>query len=129
MSKPTVAVIGASNDRGKYGNKSIRAHLSQGYEVFPIHPTENTIEGLAAYSTIAEIPVKRVDRVTVYVRPEIGIGLLEQIRDKQPSEVWFNPGSESTELVAAAEELGLNPIQACSIVDIGVSPAEFPDDR
>ena len=38
MSQPTVAIIGASTDRSKFGNKSVRAHLQQGYEVFPVNP-------------------------------------------------------------------------------------------
>lgn len=128
MDKPTVAVIGASKDRAKFGNKSVRAHARQGYEVFPIHPSEKTIEGFEAYSGIADVPVDRLDRVSVYVRPEIGITLLDAIREKQPREVWFNPGSESPELIDKATSLGLNVIQACSIVDVGMSPAELPSD-
>jgi uncharacterized protein len=126
--KPTVAVIGASRDRRKYGNKSVRAHLRQGYEVFPVNPHAESVEGLAAYASLAEVPVERLDRVTVYVPPEVGIGLLEAIRDKHPAEVWLNPGSASGALLWRAEELGLPVIQACSIVDLGVSPGMFGDE-
>lgn len=127
MAKPTVAIIGASTDRQKYGNKSVRAYLKQGYEVFPVHPRENSIEGITAYPSLAEVPVSHLDRISVYVPPEIGISLLEQIRDRGASEVWFNPGSESAELLERANELGLNIIQACSIIDIGESPDAHPE--
>ncbi len=127
MSKLTVAIIGASADRQKYGNKSVRAHLKQGYEVFPVHPTESNIEGLSAYTNLAEIPKVHLNRISVYVPPHIGIGLLEEIRDGGADEVWFNPGSESPELLQRASELGLNIIQACSIIDIGESPSAHPD--
>jgi len=127
MPKQTVAIIGASADRQKYGNKSVRAHLKQGYDVFPVHPTEKRIEGLIAYSSLAELPEVHLNRISVYVPPQIGIGLLEEIKAKGADEVWFNPGSESPELLQRASELGLNIIQACSIVDIGESPSAHPD--
>ena len=53
----TVAVIGAHNDRSRFGNKAVRAFLQQGFQVFPINPNETVIEGLEAYKTIAEVPV------------------------------------------------------------------------
>ncbi|HCO22440.1 CoA-binding protein [Gimesia maris] len=127
MSKQTVAIIGASADRQKYGNKSVRAHLKQGYEVFPIHPTETSIEGLTVYPSLSEVPVAHLDRISVYVPPQIGISLLEEIQAKGADEVWFNPGSESPELLRRASELGLDIIRACSIVDIGESPSAHPD--
>ncbi len=127
MSKPTVAIIGASADRQKYGNKSVRTHLKQGYEVFPIHPRESSIEGLTAYPSLEEVPARQLDRISVYVPPEVGITLLEQIQNREANEVWLNPGSESPELLKRASELGLNVIQACSIIDIGETPSEFSE--
>ena len=60
----TVAIIGASNDRSKYGNKSVRAHLGHGYQVFPVNPREAQIEGLLAYKSITDVPV-RPERISV----------------------------------------------------------------
>lgn len=125
MSRPTVAVVGASRDRFKFGNKSVRAHLRAGYEVYPVNPYTDEIEGLRAYATVAEVPVERLDRVTLYVPPEIGVTLLDDVAAKHPGEVWINPGSESDELLAQAAALDLPVVQACSIVDLGMSPAEF----
>ena len=125
--KPTVAVLGASQNREKYGNKSVRAHLQQGYDVFPVNPKAETIEGLACYPSLADVPVAQLDRVSIYLPPGIGITMLEEIQAKNPKEVWLNPGSESAELLQRAEELGLETIQACSIVDVGLSPAMRPD--
>ena len=125
MSKPTVAILGASRDRTKFGNKSVRAHLQQGFEVFPVNPQGGTIEGLPAYPDLASVPAGPLDRVSVYLPPEIGIRLLEEIKARNPSEVWLNPGSDSPALIARAEALGLNIIRACSIVDVGMSPSEL----
>ncbi len=125
MSKPTVAVLGASADRNKYGNKAVRAYREQGYDVYPINPNVTEIEGLKAYSALDEVPVEMLDRISVYLPPTIGISLLQEIQDAGAEEVWLNPGSESPELLARAEELGLDVIQACSIVDIGAQPSAY----
>jgi predicted CoA-binding protein len=131
VQKPTVAILGASADRAKFGNKSVRAHAKAGYDVYPINPSGGTIEGLPVYRSLADVPAERLDRVSVYLRPEVGIKLLEEMRAKAPaasgSEIWFNPGSESPALLARAQELGLNFVAACSIVELGLSPYQFPD--
>ncbi len=127
MSKPTVAILGASADRKKFGNKSVRAHLAQGYDVYPINPKEAEIEGLKAYKSLAEVPVEQLDRISVYLPHEVGFHLLPEIRAASAKEVWFNPGSESDLLIDKAYALGLEPIIACSIVDIGDTPAHYTD--
>jgi uncharacterized protein len=129
--KPTVAILGASADRAKFGNKSVRAHLRAGYDVYPINPSGGEIEGLPVYRSLAELPVERIDRISVYLRPEIGLAILDEMAAKAPeksgTEVWFNPGSASPALLTRARELGLNVVPACSIVDLGLSPSQFPD--
>lgn len=118
-----VLIIGASNNRSKYGNKAVRAHLRQGHTVLPVNPNEIEVEGLTAYPNVSSAPGP-IDRALFYVPPEVGITLLEDLaRRGDVSEVWLNPGSESPALVSKAGSLGLDPIQACSIVAIG----EFPD--
>ena len=120
----TVAIIGASNDRSKFGNKSLRAHLQQGYTVFPVHPKESQIEGIAAFKSISDVPI-RPDRVSIYLPPPLVKKILPDIAAKGCDELWLNPGTESDEVLAEANRLGLNVIQACSIVDLGVSPARL----
>jgi predicted CoA-binding protein len=122
--KRVVAVIGASADRRKFGNKAVRAFLSQGYDVRPVNPAVNEVEGLTTYQSVTQIP-GAIDLVTMYVPPEIGETLLEGIASKQPGELWINPGADSPRLIARAEALGLRPIVACSILGIGEAPAAF----
>lgn len=123
--RPTVAVIGASNNRAKYGNKAVRAYRTRGYRVFPINPRETTIEGLPAHASIGDVP-GRIDRATVYLPPQILLRVLPEIAKKGVGELYLNPGADTDEVVREARSLGLDPILACSIVAIGLSPAQFP---
>jgi predicted CoA-binding protein len=126
MGKRTVAILGASADRGKFGNKSVRAHAQAGYEVFPVNPKGGQIEGLTVYRTLAEVPAEQLSRISVYLPPTVGLAALEEIAAKPSDEVWFNPGSESADILSRARKLGINAIADCSIVDLGVSPSQFP---
>jgi uncharacterized protein len=120
----TVAIIGASSDRRKFGNKAVRAFHEQGYTVWPVNPSETVIEGLTVYKRIADLPA-RPQRVSVYLRPAVLLKVLPEIAAQGCDELWLNPGTESPEVLAEVERLGLNVIQACSIVGIGVSPARL----
>lgn len=120
----TVAIIGASNNRSKFGNKSVRAHQDEGWKVFPVNTKVNEIESLKVYKSILDI-TEKIDRVSVYLHPAIGMKVIDDIAKVKASEVFFNPGSEDDELVDKAKELGISPILACSIVNIGRSPSEY----
>lgn len=119
----TVAVLGASADRNKYGNKAVRAFRQQGYKVFPINPKEEQIEGLRAFKTVSQLP-SRPNKISVYLPPQVLLNLLPDIAAKGCDELWLNPGTESDAVVEEAERLGLNVIQACSILALGVSPEQ-----
>lgn len=121
---PTVAIIGASSDRSKWGNRSVRAFQKQGYQVWPVNPNEASVEGLACYPSILDVP-ERPEKVSVYVRPTVLLQLLPDIAAKGCDELWLNPGTESDAVLAEAERLKLNVIQACSIIGIGVSPGSL----
>src|SRR5882757_5581697 len=117
---PAVAVIGASPDPTKFGNKALRAYRRMGYEVYPIHPKAAEIEGEKAYASLDAVPRLDFERVSFYVPPAVGLGLIEQVTRKKVDEVWLNPGAESPELEARGRELGLNVIVGCSILAVGV---------
>jgi predicted CoA-binding protein len=122
--RKTVAVVGASADRGKFGNKAVRAFDAQGWRVAPIHPTADAIEGHRAYPTVVDVP-GAIDMATVYVPPHVGLTLLAGFARKGIPEIWVNPGAESAALLAEAERLGLHVIAACSIIGIGESPGRY----
>ena len=119
----TVAVVGASNHREKFGNKALRAFRDEGYTVVPINPHESEVEGIAAYRSVLDVPGP-IDMATVYVQPEVAYRLLDEFERKQIPEIWVNPGAESDELLTEARRRKLNVIAACSIIGIGKSPSK-----
>jgi uncharacterized protein len=116
-----VAIVGASSDRAKFGNKAVRAFARQGYTVVPIHPRETEVEGWKAYKSVLDVP-EAIDVASFYVAPALGEKVIDEIAKKGIAEVWLNPGADSPELVAKARALGLTPIVACSIVGVGENP-------
>lgn len=123
-----VAVIGASQDRAKFGNKAVRAFRQAGHDVVPINPryagiTER-IEELPTYASVVDVP-GHVDVATLYVHPAVGEQVLDEIAAKGIRELWVNPGAESDSLLRRAEALGLDARLQCSILAIDESPALY----
>jgi hypothetical protein len=125
MTKPTIAVIGASPDRQKFGNRCVRAYAAVGYDVYPVHPRAASIEGHTAFSSLANVPLEQLDRVSLYLPPDLALQVLPELKHKTIGEVWLNPGVDSPEVVSRARELGLPVVVGCSIIDVGVNPHQL----
>jgi predicted CoA-binding protein len=117
----TVAVIGASSNRAKFGNRALRAFERQGYKVLAINPNEAEVEGHKTYKSVLDVP-ETIDMATVYVPGHIGVTIMDDLAKKGVPEIWINPGADEDAVLARAKALGLNVIVACSIMSIGESP-------
>ena len=120
----TVAVVGASSSRAKFGNKALRAFLAEGYRVVAINPNEREVEGLTTYASVLDVPGP-IDMATVYVQPEVTLRLLDEFERKGIAEIWVNPGAEDDAVMAEARRRKMNVLFACSIIGIGRSPSDF----
>ena len=121
MPQKVVAVIGASSNRRKFGNRALRAYIQQGFTVLAINPNEAEVEGLKTYASVLDVPGP-IDMATFYVPPDVGEKVIDEVAKKGITEVWLNPGAESDALVERARALNIRPIQACSIMAIGEDP-------
>lgn len=117
----SIAVLGASADRSKFGNKAVRAFQSLGWKVYPVNPKGGSIEGLPAFASVKDLP-ETPNLISVYLPPPVTLKLLPDIAARGCDELWLNPGAESPELVHEATRLGLRVTCACSIVAHGLSP-------
>lgn len=120
----TVAVVGASSNRAKFGNKALRAFRAQGFRALPINPNETEVEGLKTYASVMDVP-ESIDMATVYVQPDVTLRLLDEFQRKGIPEIWVNPGAEDDAVMMEARRRQMNVFFACSIIGIGRSPSEF----
>ncbi len=119
-----VAVVGASRDRHKFGNKALRAFRDAGHTVIPIHPSAPEVEGIRAYASVLDVPGP-IDMATVYVPAATALRLLDELERKQIPEIWLNPGADDDDVLAEARRRHLNVIAACSIMGVGRRPGDY----
>lgn len=114
------AVMGASSNREKYGNKVLRCYLQHGKEVFPINPRAEEIEGLKAYPTLADLP-KRVRAISVITPPKVTEAVVQEAIGAGVKHIWMQPGADSPEAIRAAEAAGIEVIAGgpCLLVVLG----------
>lgn len=101
------AVVGASTDRTKYGNKVLRCYQQAGKApVYPVHPREREIEGLAAYPSLTALP-ERPRAVSIITPPKITEAVVEECATLGIRHLWMQPGAESPRAIERCRELGL----------------------
>ena len=113
-----IALIGASNNSSKFGNRIYLNLRAKGYNIIPINPKEKKIEGDKAYASI-DMMNNLPDIINFVVPPQITIKITQKAIDLGITHLWFQPGSESDELVELLRE---NPdikylINSCIMVE------------
>lgn len=117
MKKHTV-VIGASPNPDRYSYKATVSLLNYGHKVYPIGLRSGSINSV---SIITERPeIQNVDTVTMYVGPQNQLGWEDYILSLNPKRIIFNPGTENPEFKAKAEALGIECIEACTLVMLSI---------
>jgi predicted CoA-binding protein len=114
------AVVGASRDSSKIGNRVLQAYLQTQRPVYPVNPAVQEIEGVKAYPDLASLPTL-VHGVSVVTPPHLAESIVEQAGAIGVKNIWFQPGAESDPAVARAQELGMNVIAGgpCILVVLG----------
>ena len=117
IGKRVWAIVGASHDPAKYGNKIARDLHNAGYIAYPINPKEGEIEGLKVYASLADLPEKP-DVVDIVVPPALTEKVVRQVHELGLPRVWMQPGSESEEAVRFCEGHGIGVIHdACAMIN------------
>lgn len=109
------AVVGASEDRSKFGNMTFRELVSRGKKVYPVNPTAESVEGYVCYPNLASLPEK-VDRVLIVVPPKAGVDVVKEALELGIDSVWFQPGAESDEAIDYARNHGMEAISGHCIL-------------
>ena len=114
------AVVGASTNRDKYGNRVLRCYIQHKFKVYPVNPNETVIEGIPCIQRIADLP-DDVDSISVITPPLITEQIVDQAITKKIKNIWMQPGAESAEAIEKCKEHGINVIAGgpCILVRLG----------
>ena len=114
------AVVGASTNRAKYGNKCLRVYQQHGLSVYPVHPTQEVIEGLQVYASLSDLP-QPVHGVSIITPPQVTEKVVEEAGRLGIPYLWMQPGAESDKALQRAKELGIQTISGgpCILVKLG----------
>lgn len=115
-------VVGASEDRSKYGNKVLRCYLQHKKLVFPVNPKTAKIEGIDCVTSVAELP-EIVTSISVITPPAVTEKVVEAAIAKGIKNIWMQPGAESQQAVDRCRTAGINVIadHSCLLVVLGYS--------
>ncbi len=115
-------VVGASSDRGKYGNKVLRSYLSHNLRAIPVNPKETSIEGVPCVSSVSELP-EEVKSISVITPPHVTEKIVEMAAAKGIEYIWMQPGAESPRAVELCRENNIRVIAdgSCLLVVLGFS--------
>jgi len=121
------AVVGASNDKDKYGYKVYQALKKNGYTVYPVNPNRDTIQGDPAFDSLQDLP-QTPDVVSVITPPEVSREILNTAISLNIKNIWFQPGAEDQYIInVAAKSTTINIIHSqCLLVALGEYDNESP---
>ncbi|KAF9583268.1 hypothetical protein BGW38_009863 [Lunasporangiospora selenospora] len=121
------AVVGASNNRSKYGNKVLRWYRENGYIAVPVNPREATIESLACVPNLSSLPGNPAEyHVSIITPPTVTKSVLEEANKMGIQHVWLQPDVDSPEALAFAKETGLKIIaQGPCVLENGIPSEEL----
>ncbi|KAG0336954.1 hypothetical protein BG004_007849 [Podila humilis] len=114
------AVVGASSNRAKFGNKVLRWYVDNGYKAVPVNPKEKTIESLDVSQNLSSLPGNAAEyNVSIITPPAVTKSVLEEAHKLGITFVWLQPDVDSPEAIAFAKEKGIKIIYGgpCVLVD------------
>jgi predicted CoA-binding protein len=120
LAAETYAVVGASSNRAKFGNRVFRAILASGRHASPINPTASQVEGHTAYASIADLPVVP-DSISIITPPHITREIVADAITAGVKNIWMQPGAQDDDASQSARAAGLNVIDdgSCILVLLG----------
>lgn len=115
MAQKKFAVIGATDNAEKYGNRIFKSLTGRGYEVYPVNPNLKEIEGVKCYPTLSDIPVK-VEVVDFVVPPSVTESILKECKKLGLDNIWLQPGSESDAAIAFCRDNKLKVVYGTCVM-------------
>ena len=119
--EPVWAVVGASNNPRKFGNRIYRTLRTAGYTVYAVNSRENEVEGDMAYASLLDLP-QPPTVVDMVVPPYLALEVVQQAKEAGAKAIWFQPGAEDAEAIRWAKANGLDVVEDCILVQVVQNP-------
>ena len=110
-----VVILGASNKTDRYAYMAQQGLVNRGFRVLPVHPTIKEIDGVPVFASLSDIK-EPVNTITLYVGEERSTAVMQEILNLKPKRIIFNPGAENKSLQIEARKLGIEALDACTLV-------------
>ncbi len=117
LEKKIWAVVGVSNDRGKFGYRVYERLKNAGYTVYGINPHLEELNGEEIYPDLASLP-ETPDVVNFVVPPAVTEEIIPQCAERGIKYCWFQPGSDSREVLVLAERNKLEARRSCVMSEL-----------
>jgi predicted CoA-binding protein len=109
------AIVGATDNPRKYGYHIFCNLRNRGYEVYPVNPRLDELEGIKCYPSLADIPIK-VDVVDFVVPPKVTYQILRECKRLGLNRIWLQPGSESEAAIAFCKDNNLKVVHSVCVM-------------
>jgi predicted CoA-binding protein len=111
------AVVGANDNPDKFGYMIYKKLKDSGYEVYPVNPKYNEIEGDKCYPSLSNLPNKP-QAVDMVVSPKNGMQVIDEAANLGIKNIWFQPGTTDETILNQAESKGMNIVQSCVLKEL-----------
>ncbi|MBL8749580.1 MAG: CoA-binding protein [Planctomycetes bacterium] len=120
LATKSFAVVGASQDRAKYGNKVLRCYQQHGFPVVGVHPKLTEVEGVPCHASLKAIPGP-ARAVSVVAPPAAAAQIVADAIAAGVKHMWFQPGAEEAGAIATARKAGISVVAdgPCVLVALG----------
>ncbi|MCU0267330.1 MAG: CoA-binding protein [Acidimicrobiales bacterium] len=120
LAQRRLAFVGASHDPKEFSATVYRELRDRGYELFPVNPHAELVEGDPCLPDVASLP-DGIDGAIVMVPPEASAGVVEACIARGIPRVWLHkgggPSSATDEAVALCREHGIEVVDgACPMM-------------
>jgi len=110
------AVVGASQDPAKFGNRIFHSLHNAGYTVYPVNPKGGELDGSVVYRSLADLP-QSPEVIDLVVPPPVTEEIVKEALELGLMRVWMQPGAESQTAIDYCHEHGLQVVHhACAMV-------------
>ncbi len=116
LEKKVWTVVGANENPDKFGYKIYKRLKSVGYEVYPVNPMYEAIDGDICYKSLSELP-KKPDVINMVVSPTIGMDYIKEAIEMEIRNIWFQPGTFSKEIYQIIKNKEIEAVQACILTE------------